>query len=851
MLRLALRTLRLRKGGFAATFVAMFFGAMIVLACGGLMETGIRTAVPPQRLAATPIVVSGDQTYEIVKDVPSDPDEDPDTKNATLSERVRIDSGLVAKVQAVPGVAEAIGEVSFPATLLRENRPVRTDSLGHGWGSARLTPYALTAGQAPGPGEVVLDGPLASGVGVGDRVRLAVRGTAETFRVSGIAAGAANPSVPAVFFADSDAARLAGHPGRVDTIGVLPAPGTDPAALEPRVVGALRGAPVTVLTGDDRGVAEFPEVLASGEKLIVLAAVCGGLAALVAMFVVAGTLALSLQQRQRELALLRAIGTTPRQLRRMVLGEAMIVSLLATGIAAVLGSVLGRWLFDQLVAHDVVPAPLAFHSGWIPAVAAAGVAILAALAAAIFAARRAANTRPTEALAEAAVQRRWLTPTRAILAVLCFGGGLALAIVTAAVMTGPVAASTAGPSVMLWAIGLALISPGITRVLMAILRWPLRALTGVNGHLATLNARSRVVAMAAAVTPIMLATGIATANIYLQTTQVAAAEEAYTSGLRADAVVASTTGGLAPGLTERVRELPGVAGASAFVTSNVLVDSPFVASQDDEGMPVQGVSADGVTATSAIGVTAGALTALRGDTVAVPAEFAREIGRGVGDQLTLRMGDRTPVTARIVALLETKPGAEMFLMPADLVAAHTTGGLARQILVRAEPGADLTATLREFAAAQPGVVVGDRGMLIAAHAKGQEIGAWVNYLLVGMIMAYTAISVVNTLVMATVRRRREFGLQRLTGATRSQVLRMMSAEGVLIALVGVLLGTVVAAAALVPFTLVVSDSLLPSGPLWIYLAVIGVAGALTMVATLVPSWVATRGRPAEATVTND
>jgi putative ABC transport system permease protein len=120
--------------------------------------------------------------------------------------------------------------------------------------------------------------------------------------------------------------------------------------------------------------------------------------------------------------------------------------------------------------------------------------------------------------------------------------------------------------------------------------------------------------------------------------------------------------------------------------------------------------------------------------------------------------------------------------------------------------------------------------------------------MVGMIMAYTAISVVNTLVMATARRRREFGLQRLTGSTRGQVLRMMSVEAVLVAAIGIVLGTLVSTTTLVPFSLVVSGTPMPHGPLWIYLAVIGTAGLLTMIATMLPTWFSTRTRPAEAAV---
>jgi putative ABC transport system permease protein len=185
-------------------------------------------------------------------------------------------------------------------------------------------------------------------------------------------------------------------------------------------------------------------------------------------------------------------------------------------------------------------------------------------------------------------------------------------------------------------------------------------------------------------------------------------------------------------------------------------------------------------------------------------------------------------------------------LPADLLAAHTTVGLPTQILVRAAPGADtrrLTAALTELAGRWPGVAVADRGVLTATHGQQQQTQAWVNYLLVGMIVAYTAVSVVNTLVLATARRRREFALLRLTGSTRAQVLGMMTMEGVLVAVTGIMLGTAVSTTTLVPFSVAASGSLMPSGPLWIYLAVIGTAAALALAATLLPTWQALRSLP--------
>ncbi|VVJ23271.1 ABC transporter [Amycolatopsis camponoti] len=811
MFKLAMRTLRLRKGGFLATFVAVFFGALIVSACGGLMETGIRSETPVQRLAAAPIVVGGQQTLAVPEEDPAtlDPEDKHKVKNATLPERVRVDAALAGRLRAVPGVTNVVGEVSFPVQL------GTASALGHAWDSAALTPYALT-GEAPKPGEVVVDADM--GIAAGTTLPVAAHGTIAQYRVSGVAKAPRSMRESALFFAASDAERLSGHPGQFDAIGVF---GGDVAT-----VSAVVGDAGVVTTGADRGALEFPEVTKSGENLIVLAAVSGGLSAMVMVFVVAGTLTLSTQQRLRELALLRAIGTTPRQLRRMVLGEALVVGVLAVAVAVALGPVLGNWLFGELAAHHVVPDVLEYEQGWLPATVAAGASLLAVIAASFVAGRRASKVRPTEALAEAAVERRWLTPIRVITAILCFAGGTALAIVTVAVMTGPVAASTAGPAVMLWAFGLAAISPGVTKVTAMLLSWPVRALSGVTGRVALLNTRVGAVRTAGAVTPIMLAVGIATANIYLQTTQEAVSNQAYTEDLRADAVVAGP-GGLDPSVLGRVAAVPGVASASEYVTSTVFVEKPFDSTSGDDGWPALGVSE------------------LTGNAVEVP----EKLGRHVGDTLSLRLGDGARVDVRVAAVVSQRAGFERLVLPASLLAPHTTLGLAPQLLVRAGEGVDtatLTSRLREATAGLP-VAVGDRDALIAAHAKGNEIGAWVNYLLVGMIIAYTVISVVNTLVMATAKRRREFGLQRLSGFTRGQVLRMAGVEGGLIATIAVLLGTLVAAGSIVPFCLVVSGSVLPSGPLAIYLVVLAIAVVLSLVAILVPAWAATRGRAVDAT----
>jgi putative ABC transport system permease protein len=813
MVRLTLRTLRYRKGGFVATFIALMLGAMIVMACGGLMETGIRAAIPAQRFAGADLVVTGDRHHDLTRNPNSHKDDDDnDNDSGLLTAQIALDPALPSKLASATGVATAVPDVSFPAYV----DGVATS--GHNWTSAAAA--GPTAGPAPKAGQVVV-----STGHVGDTVVISVRGEARKYTVAGIL------PQPVVYFADEDAAEL----GRLTAVALTVKPGTDVDDLSSQLENTYG---ITALTGDDRGAAEFPGVLAGSELLITLAAVFGGFAVMVLMLVVASTLGLSIQQRKQEIALLRAVGTTPRQLRRMVFFEALVLSLLATLAAWVPGNLVGRWLFEQFTGKGVVPSQIAFHQGWVPSVVGIGAAVLTSQVAALAAARRAGNTRPTEALAEAAVARKWMTPTRAIVGTLAALGGLALAIVSVVALKGPIAASTAGPAVLLWAMAFTLFAPGFTRVVLAVLRFPVRAMTKVPGALAVTNARVRRIQLAATVAPVMLAIGFALAQVYTQTTSVKVQQDAYEANLRADFALQSTSGGFSPTVLSQVVSTPGVTAASEWVTSTGFVDAPYDSHLNDDGLDIQGVTASGASALTAVDVAAGSLDALTGDTIALPSKHAEAMNTGVGDTITMRMGDGRTVQTKVVAVLRQDGFVETALMPAALVAAHTDAGVPSQIMVRGSAAGLHIA----------GTQVVDRSVLTEAYAKEQQTSAWINYLLAGLIVLYTSITVVNTLVVSTADRRREFGLLRLSGARRGQVMRMAGVEGALTAVTGVVLGTAVSAGTLVPFSLAANSSVLPYGPLWIFLVVAGAAALLTMTATLVPAWFATRQRPVDTVV---
>ncbi|MEU4805224.1 FtsX-like permease family protein [Actinosynnema sp. NPDC023587] len=808
MLGLALRTLRFRLGGFAASFTALFLGAAIVMACGGLMESGIRDAIAPQRLAGAPLLLAGDPAH---------------------LERSPVPEALAGRADAVPGVDRAVPDVSIPVAL------PGGDATGHLWSALALTPYRLTTGRAPeSADEVVLD--AKSGAAPGSVIGLGVAGQERQYRVVGLLSGPVDAGT--AYFADDEGRRLYGRPGRVDLVGVLLEPGASVDAVRDALAGAVGGRDVVVLAGDERGAVEFPDARGGGEDVIALSAVFGGLAIMVAMFVVAGTLGLSVQQRHREMALLRAIGATPGQLRRLVLGETAFVALLATLLGWPLSGYLGQWLLSRLGAAGVAPAHLAFRQGWVPIAVGAGISLLGGLVAAFVAGRGAAITKPTEALVEASLQTRWFSVPRLVFALVCLGGGVALSIITALVMSGPVAASTAGPTAMLWASGLALLSPAAAKVLIALLRWPVRALAGLAGYLAVLNAGARRVRVAGAITPVMLATGLATALIYLQTTQEGGAG-GFADALRADAVISSSSGSLPAELVAEAARLPGVEAASALVDTEAFF--PGHGDGDDE-ITVLGVTPGAVEQTLAVTVDRGSVADLRGDAVALPKKWADELGTAVGDTVELRLGDGRSVRVEVVAV--HTGGYESALMPVDLVLDHVNGGQLGQVLVKGSAGA-LTALTDKY----PDLRVLDPAEASSAGGGGEQTGAWVNYLLVGMILAYAVISLVNTLVIATGERRREFALQRLIGATHGQILRMVGVEAVVVSLGGILLGGIVSLVTLIPFALAVDGSWWPSGPIGIYLVIVGAVTGLTLLSTLLSTAHVLRTPPVEAAAT--
>jgi putative ABC transport system permease protein len=814
MLRLAILSARGRLGTFAGALIALFASAVLVMAGGMMLESALRTQPPVERYAATSAVVTGQQIVGADHDVP-------------LGERARVSAGLAARLGAVAGVRAAIDDVSAPAQL--DGRV----TVAHGWRSAVLTPYVLSAGRPPArPGEVVTGYPAA----LGARLSLASAQAARTVTVVGVA----RPRHPvarqtAIFLTDAQATRLAGHPGTVDAIGVLAAPGFDASRLHAAAPGAA------VLTGDERGRAEYPELQGARTKLIAVTASFGGLALFIAIFVVAGTMGLSIQQREREIALLRAVAATPGQIRRMIAWEATIVALVGSAAGVWPGAILGRELAQALVRHGIAPAGFSVAVDGLQIAAVIGGGVAAALLAVLGAGRRAARVPPTRALAEAAVQPRLLGPGRVIGGLLALAGAVPLFAVSATTRAPDTAAATSELTALFLVLAVGFLGPIVARVAAALLGPPLARISPVGGFLASANLATATRRFASASTPLVLTVAMSATLLFSTTTQDHAVGQQRHAGLSGELAITSTGPGLPAAALAQARATPGVRSAVALTPTTL---GPSIGVSDDTipAVILDGGQGGGFDP----GVTAGSLAALRGNTIALGRQRADAAHAHVGDRIAVMLGDGTRTRVTVVAIYTRALAFGDALLSPQLAAGHQTNPLLGTILVRTANPASVAPRLRALAGRYPGLRVADRASLTTATDAERETNRWLGPLFVVIIFAFTSIAVVNTLTMIALQRGRELALLRLVGGTRGQVRSMARWEAALIITIGLGLGLAIAAAALLPLSHALTGGIRPYVPPVQLAAILGVSALLALMALALPTRRALRVRPVEA-----
>ncbi|RSN99224.1 ABC transporter permease [Streptomyces sp. WAC 05379] len=816
---LARAAVRFKPASFAGTFVALMMSALIVSACGILLETGVRASVPPERYAKAPVVAAADQYARFVTGSGDSRSESADP----LPDTARVDAALADKVARVHGVEAAVPDFTFP---VRQGDGVLT---GHGWGSHAFTGAVLTSGVAPRTGEVVL---AASDkrADVGDTVTLETAIGRADFRVSGLAkAGSGDAAEGAVaWFADARSPALAGHPGKADAIAVLAKDGTDADVLAAGVKKALAGSGAEVHTGNGRGAVEDRGLGYAKEMLTGLGGSFGGIAATVAVFTASGTVALSVAQRAREFALLRAVGATPRQIRRAVAAEAVLVAPLAGLLGCLPGIGLAHWWFGQLKDRGAIPDAVDLQVSWIPLVVAVGTGLLTALGAGWAAGRRPSKIKPGQALAEASVERLRPGVIRILLGLGALVGGGFLTVV-AARSAGDDAANAALGVVMLFMLAVALLGPLVARLCAALFGLALSA-GDASASLAAANSRTNARRLASAITPIVLAMAFASTLVFMHTSESHVAAEQLRAGVIADHVVTDPAG-LPIDAAARAARAPGVDAAVGLLETQVLVPVGSGGDRWLQGSSTQGISGSGeqLARVQDLDVRGGSLDRIGKGRIAIDKTLATSAKVGVGDKLPLYLPDGTRTDPEVVAVYGRGLGLAAVTMDRASLAPHVTSPFDSTLLIRGG-NAKALASLGE---------VTDASGYAVEQNTDRELNAWANYTMAAVLGGFAAVAAANTLVMTVLDRRRELGTLRLIGSTRRQVMRMLRWEGLLVALAGVALGTAIAAATLIPMMRGLTGEG-PYVPPLVYAAFAGGAVALGLLAVTLPARAALR-----------
>lgn len=855
MFSIALASIRGRLTSFSGAVLALLFASGLIVACGVLLESAIRSDIGGTTYyEAASAIVQKHPVLEIPPDI--ELDEEPDY-HATESPPVPED--VVDQLVELPNVQLAVGNLSFYAQVVDpDGRPLVSPgggpSVGRNWASAPLTPFELVSGDEPVAGnEVVLDADLANQgrFELGDPVRIITPAGIQKLVMSGIAAPPERTGLEeqsTIFFSRQLARELAPFADGFDSIGVVGEPGSNPGDLRDEILTEIGDDGYRVLIGDEKRRAEqFPHQ-ALPDSTIEFLGTASGITAFVTIFIVASTFSFSIQQRNREIGLLRAVAATPRQITQLIVREAAVVALIGAVLGALLGLMMVQPLRWVLIQVRITPAEMEIVYGPIPIIVAIVASLVIVEIAVFFAARRAGRIEPGNALREAAIERGRIGILRLFFGLVLGVGGLGsyyflmqvggeagAALSVLLVMVLCLAAGLLGP-VLVWPSGWA-----IGRLLM------IRA--GTTAMLARANILANRRRTAAVAIPLMLTSCFATLFLFIGAVQEHGVTSDTGNRLTADyVVVAGAAEGLPFDTVAAVDALPEVSSASGTVPASVVMNITPIGSDysDLSEVLARGVTPESLQDVLDLGVMEGSIVDIDSTSIAISDLVARGRGLTVGDRATLWLPDGRHMTPEVVAIFDYSMGFADVLLPREQMVQHASAQLVSEVFVSMSPDVDADAFQQAIADLQGDIPTLEaidqtayRDMLNAAIQENTRV----TYLLGLLAVIYTAIAIVNTLMMSVSERTREFARLRMIGATRGQVVMMVFWETVIIVTFATVLGLGISLLANAGFSagLFGASTLLIPWPEFI--AVVTGVTLLGVASSLIPVWLASRSTP--------
>ena len=842
--RLTVRGLMAHKRRLLSTCVAVLLG--VAFMSGSMVFTDTMRAAFSGAFQdeerSTDVLVRGPVT------IANDAGDQRQPVPVSLADRIAAVDGVAAVAPRVEGFAQVLGRDGEPLESLNNG----ATPAGAAWtADEELNPFALVTGRAPrSDDEVVVDRSIArSGdLSVGDTASVLTGSAPQDLTVVGIATfdGQDNRAGSrTVLFTPAAADRLLGAGGTAAAIAVRGAAGITQGELARRVDAAIPAADQAI-TGTALAAENADRGNADLNFFALFMTVFAVVALLVGAFIISNTFTILVAQRTRELALLRAIGASGRQVRRSVLLEALVVGTLASaaGVGAGLGVAAGIARLWKTIGVAMPEGPLVVSTRSL--LVSFVIGLVVTVVSALLPARRAARVAPVAAMRSVVVEARGVSKKRLVTGLVLTAGS------AAAVVLG--ISGGEAPPVLLGALGsllgTATLAPVLARPVIRLLGAVLPRAIGVRGLLARENAVRNPRRTAATASALMIGVALVGSITAFAASGTRSVTSSFDNEFRGDLVVdtgAWIYGGLSPELADALAARPEVAAVAGH---------QFTQAQVGDGVGELSGWPSSVGRLFDLGVTDGSVTHLGADGVVLGTRYAEKHHLAVGDSVpvvTASGGHRDLVVKGLVE--HTDWTAQVYVDRATF-ASLVPGALDTAVFVKAARGdsaAQVRAAVDEVAAPYANATVRDRGEMRKAVAAEFQAVLGVVYALLALAIVIALLGIANTVALSVVERTRELGLLRAVGMVRGHLRAMVRWEAALIAVFGTTTGLTVGlflgwsmVFAVKQSGIETAEFVVPYGRLGIIVAVAALAGVL---AALLPARRAARLDVLEAIAT--
>jgi putative ABC transport system permease protein len=718
-------------------------------------------------------------------------------------QRNPIDPSLIPIVAKVPGVEAAEGSVQGLAFIVTpKGKALNTGNgppaIGVSWPSNRkLNPAHIVAGRAPRSySEVVIDKASAdkAHLRVGDNVRIvtvATKGTSAVYKLVGIVKfGSADSLLGATFTAFTLPAgeRLLGTPGKIDEIDIAAKDGVSQAEVVRNVRAALKGrADVEVISGQtatQETKDSFHQFLDIIRIFLLIFAI---IALLVGSFVIYNTFGITVAQRTREMALLRAIGASRRQVTASVFVEGLATGVLAAAIGLALGVVLATGLKALLnvLGFDIPAGGTVVTIGSLTTAFVAGV--LVTVGASLFPALRASRVPPVAAMRDVAIENVRVSLKRLVTGLVVVAAGV-LMLLSGLFGGGNRAATKIGAGALIVFFGANILGPVIARPAARWIGAPLPRLRGVAGKLARENAMRNPKRTASTAAALMIGVGLVGFVTIFAASAKASISHVIDTSMKADYIVNTSgfNGGLPPEIEKKLAAVKGVEIASGVRFGFAQINGSVTA--------IEGVDPALVEQLFDVGVEQGRLSDLGSDGIAVYKGTAKSHHYKVGSPVRVRF-TKTGVKALTVrAIYKEQALAGKYVISTRSFDANFEKIFDAIVLIKVDPNARIDTVrkgLEGVLKSYPNGSLQDQAKFKADQAKQIDTILNLIYALLFMAIIIAVFGIGNTLALSIYERTREIGLLRAVGMSQSQVRSTVRWESVIIALLGTMLGLVI------------------------------------------------------------